>query len=69
MKKEEEKLLSKFHDDIGDLVFAATKKIPVQKIILELELMKVLLEVDYFNQIMGKVQHKFKREDFDIGYG
>jgi len=66
--KEEEKVL-KFHDDIGDLVFEASKKIPVQKIILELELLKVLLEINYFNQIMGKVQHKFKREDFNIGYG
>ena len=64
---EEEKLL-KFHDDIGDLVFEAAKKIPIQKIILELELMKVLLEFNYFSQIVGKVQYKFKREDFNIGY-
>ena len=66
---EEEKLLLKFHDDLGDLVFEASKKIPVQKIILELEMIKVLLEVNYFNQIMGNVQHTFKREDFNKGYG
>ena len=67
--KEEEKLLLKFHDDLGDLVFESTKKIPVQKIILELEMMKVLLEFNYFSQIKDNVQYKFKREDFNIGYG
>ena len=66
---DEEKLLAKFHDDIGDLVFAATKKISVQKIILELEMMKVLLEFNYFSQIFGKVQYEIKRKDFDVGYG
>ena len=65
--EDEEKLL-KFHDDIGDLVFAAIKKMPIQKIILELELMKVLLEFDYFSQITGNVRYKFKRKDFNIGY-
>ena len=67
--KEEEKLLLKFHDDLGDLVFESTKKIPVQKIILELEIIKVLLEFNYFSQIAGNVQHTFKREDFNKGYG
>lgn len=64
----EEELLVKFHDEIGDLVFSATKKIPIQKIILELELMKVLLEFDYFSQITGNVRYKFKRKDFNVGY-
>lgn len=69
MKEEEEKLLSKFHDDIGDLVFEASKKLSAPEIILELELIKALLEVNYVNQVMGNVQYKPKRENFDMGYG
>jgi len=61
--------INKFHDDLGKLVFGATAKVPIQRVICELELIKTLVEIDYLITVKEKVGTKINKDVFDRMYG
>lgn len=64
-----EQIEKKFHDDLGKLVFEATTKIPIQRVVSELEWLKVFIEINHITDILTKPKAKADRELFDRMYG
>ena len=56
----------KFHEELGKLVFEASTKLSVQKIIIELEMLKVLIEFHHISNMKDVVK---AREAFEKMYG
>lgn len=54
-----------FHDDLGKVVFNALNKVPIKKVILELEMMKVLLEYKMISDTINATN----KVDLDKMYG